>query len=171
MPGVDGKPHVRAEQGAPTAWLTTLVLLAAMLLAGSASARTRPRPASSPLTIAATGHLATGGQEVTVSGRLTCAKGEHVRVSLWLFERSRGALAKGSEPAGSTASAGSPAKAKTGPFVCLGSPQPWSITATATGKHPAGLGRGPAEVCATMITNQKYLYTDLKQACQTVLLV
>jgi hypothetical protein len=113
----------------------------------------------------------TGGQNVTVSGRLTCVKGEHVRVSLWLFERSRGALAKGSEPASSTASAGSPASAKPAPFVCQGSPQPWSITATATGKHPASFGRGPAEVCATMIANQKYLYTDLKLACGTVILV
>jgi len=140
------------------------VVVPALFVVMSAGALgARSRPSGNFVRVASVAHLLVGGAGVAVSGSVRCVKGDHVRVSVWVLERSRGALAKGSTPIGASAAAS--AGVKPSPIVCLGVRQRWSITAGSTGKRPPGFAPGTAQVCATMIASRKYVYTDLEQTC------
>src|SRR5581483_4767243 len=67
------------------------------LVATTGATAARPRPAG-PLRVAPVVRLTGDGTGVDVSGSVRCVKGDHVRVTVWVFEPSRGALAKGSTP-------------------------------------------------------------------------
>lgn len=149
-----------------------VVLLAAGTLAGSAVGAPSKTPVPPPQVSAVTvsgGHLASPVR-LALTGALTCTKGAHYHLNVWLAQQDRGALAKGSIPGklSPKASKAAVAQAKA-TVVCSGASQPWTLVVAAVGAHPAGFTPGPANTCLVATAGKSRLYT-LQQSCTQITL-
>ncbi|HLY82514.1 MAG TPA: hypothetical protein VKQ71_05990 [Acidimicrobiales bacterium] len=144
--------------------LAATAILAASLISASAWSAT-PKPAAIQ-----DAHIVSvtllNPLHITLSGEITCTKNARFAIYAWILDHTRGALAKGKMPPKTTpgSSANAHFKAIT---HCTGNPQPWSLTATAAGKKPTPLGKGPATTCLTITLRKSHHYADLKQTCTT----
>lgn len=151
---------------------STVFVAVAFAAAGSLAATAAPA-SPEPATLQAISvdgaHLLPGGVRLSVTGKLTCTKSAHFRLSVLILERAQGALAKGAIPAKLPAkpTPAMLARAKAA-SLCAGAEQPWSLVAIAGGKHPLPFVAGPAEACLTVTVKKGSGYSDLQQACSNI---
>jgi hypothetical protein len=148
------------------------VALASATLTGSAVAAASKPPVTPPQVSAVDvsgGHLASPVR-LALTGNLTCTKGAHYHLNVWLVQQDRGALAKGSIPSKLSPKASKAAVAQAKATVlCSGASQPWTLALAAVGAHPAGFTPGPANTCLVATVGKSRLYT-LQQSCTQITL-
>jgi hypothetical protein len=144
--------------------LTATALLAASMISATAWSAT-PKPATIQNAHVVSETLV-NPLHISLSGEITCTKNGRFAIYAWILDHTHGALAKGKMPPKTTPGSSASARFKAITH-CTGTPQPWSLTATAAGKRPIPLGKGPATTCLTITLRKSHQYADLKQTCTT----
>ena len=145
------------------------VVLATGALAGSAAGKT-PIPPPQVSAAAVNGGRLVSPVRLAVTGSLTCTKGAHYHLNVWLGQQDRGALAKGSIPAKLPARASKAVATRARAAVlCSGASQPWTVVVAAVGARSTGFAPGPANACLVTTAGHSRLYT-LQQSCTQITL-
>lgn len=145
----------------------TLVAVVATFAATAASAATGPVVAESMTFNSA---RVSSPLRALVSGNITCTKGAHFHLYIWVLDRADGALAKGKLPP--KVRRGSAAEARFKAVTrCTGAAQQWSVPVlvSTTGKKPTPkLVASEGEACAIATIKKSGAYDDLKPFCGSV---